>query len=475
MELAPGTLVADRYLVARLLGQGGAGWVYLARDTRFDSDIALKVAAPDLGDEGAFAARVRREAKIGYVLGKLPGIVRCLDWGTLPAGGLFMTLELVEGASPLDLLSGSRSQVLQRLVVAATRVGMCHRKSVVHRDVKPQNFLVSARGVIFLGDFGSAKTIGRRSEPAPGEVRDPTLTEPGTLLGTPVYMSPEQFRDPASVDPRADVFSLGVMLYHALTKELPYKGRSAMEIMSNQALVESGLVPPPRPPRELVAGVPEAIDRLCMAAISLAPDQRPADAVVFAEELAAAAGLPRPGGPHATTRPAVARPGTPLTREALSAALGVDVTGFLAAEQLRAGLTRVGPARARDLVAQALSLLVTDERPVEGVTRYLGRVALTAPTGRVRVTVGRTPDCDLPLELVTVSKLHLVFEREGPGWVVVDQGSSNGTTVNGGKLMPGARQPLSDGDELRLSDHVTLTVAGWPRLAAALGLESPGA
>ncbi len=475
MELLQGTLVADRYRVVTPLGRGGVGWVYLARDTRFDLDIALKVAAPELGEREGFAARVRREARIGYLLGKLPGIVRCLDWGTLPAhggdpfssGGLYMVLELVDGASPLDLKVGTREQVLQRLLTAASRVGLCHRKGVVHRDVKPHNFLVSAGGAIYLSDFGAAKTLAAAA-PAGSEAKDPTITEPGTLLGTPVFMSPEQFRDPATVGPQADVYSLGVMLYEALTQQLPFKGRSAMELMSNQALVESGLLPPPPSPRELARDVPEALDRLCASAISLDPAARPVDAVEFADRLAAAAGLARPGGPHTTTRRAGPRP---MTREALLASLGVDPGGFVAPDQLRSAIANLGVARVRGLVEQTLPLLVTAERPIEGVTRYLGRIALVVPQGRPRVRIGRTADNDLPIDLVTVSKLHLVLEREGAGWVAIDQGSSNGTTFNGGKLVHGARQPLAEGDELRLSDHITLTVAGWPALRDALGLD----
>ncbi|MBX3472081.1 MAG: FHA domain-containing protein [Planctomycetes bacterium] len=459
MKLAPGLLVGGRYRVGPLLGEGGAAVVHRARDERLAIDVALKVARSHEADQEAFGARVRREARIGFVLGKQPGIVRCLDWGALDGDeGLFMALELIEGARPLELGAAP----WPTLLTAVERVAACHRKGVVHRDVKPQNFLVAGDGTIYLTDFGSARLVGAPKaddDAAP----DVSVTAPGTLLGTPLFMSPEQFRDPAGVDPRADVFSLGVMLYHLLTGKFPFRGSSALEIMSNQVLVEAGVAPAPAAPRTVRPEAPEALERLCLEAIALTRDERPADADAFAERLAAATGQ-APRAPLWTTGR------RRLTRDEFVASLGVDPSRFAHPDELRAALRRLGP-RLRDLLAPAVVLLVRDERPVGGVTRYAGRVALGLPlVPRVeRVTVGRAPDCDLTLDLVTVSKLHLVLEREGGRWVAIEMGSSNGTTFNGGRLEPGCRQPVADGDELRVSDHVSLVVAGWERLLAHLG------
>lgn len=454
-------LVGGRYRVGPLLGEGGAAVVHRARDERLAIDVALKVARSHEADQEAFGARVRREARIGFVLGKQPGIVRCLDWGALDGDdGLFMALELIEGARALELGAAP----WPTLLTAVERVAACHRKGVVHRDVKPQNFLVAGDGTIYLTDFGSARLVGAPKaddDAAP----DVSVTAPGTLLGTPLFMSPEQFRDPAGVDPRADVFSLGVMLYHLLTGKFPFRGGSALEIMSNQVLVEAGVAPAPAAPRTVRPEAPEALERLCLEAIALARDDRPADADVFAERLAAATGQAR--APRAGARTTGRRR---LTRGEFVASLGVDPSRFAHPDELRAALRRLGP-RLRDLLAPAVVLLVRDERPVGGVTRYAGRVALGLPLmPRIeRVTVGRAPDCDLTLDLVTVSKLHLVLEREGGRWVAIEMGSSNGTTFNGGRLEPGCRQPVADGDELRVSDHVSLVVAGWERLLAHLG------
>jgi hypothetical protein len=488
VELSPGTLIADRYRVLDPLGQGGAGWVYRARDTRMDVDVALK-SAPPLGPSGheAFKARVKREAKIGFMLGKVPGIVRCLDWGTLPDGkSLFMVLELVEGARPLDVDTGPLDVRLRRLLTAASRVAVCHQKSVVHRDVKPQNFLMSHDGIVFLTDFGSAKVITREAKPGDSDFGQtmgvrPTnedgapidvSTQVGTLLGTPLYMAPEQFRDPGGVDTRSDVYSLGVMLYHVLTGRYPFIGTNALEIMSNQVLVESGISPPPPAPRALDGSIPEALDALCRQTTALKRDQRPADADAFCEALAGAADL-RPTGQHAKPKPKAVGTGRTgrLTREEVLGALGIEKGGFTAPDRLRAAALKLGPQRARALLEPALAIIVTHERPVDGVARYQGKVGLAIPKGGAgdRSILGRA-EADLTLELVTVSKAHLSFEREGGRWVAIEAGSRNGTRFNGGALHPGQRQPLADGDELAISDHVTLTVAGWKRLAAHLGL-----
>lgn len=475
MELTPGTSVADRYRVVSLLGQGGAAWVYRAEDTRVRADIALKVASPyGPADDGAFGARIQREAKIGFVLGRTPGIVRCLDWGSLPGTGrsLFMVLELIDGASPLELTKGGPAHVIRRLLTAAARVAVCHKKGVVHRDVKPQNFLVSSEGMIFLTDFGSAKLLGGPDRSEDDEPLTASVTQMGTLLGTPLYMAPEQFRDPAAVDCRADVFSLGVMLYMALTGRAPYQGANALEIMTNQVLISSQVSPPPPSPRTLERKIPERLERLCLSAISLSPEDRPADADAFTDELAAAAGLARSG---AMRKPSAARGRHPLAPELVRSQLGVDPNGFATLEALREAEGRLGTPRFHELLERAILLLVDDERVVDGATAYLGRVAVGVPRDPrgARVTVGRS-ECDLTLDLVTVSKLHLVLEREVPGrWFVVDVGSSNGTRFNGGKLEPGQRQPLVDGDELRVSDHVSLLYASSSRVCRHLGVKLP--
>src|SRR5690606_31066912 len=143
-------------------------------------------------------------------------------------------------------------------------------------------------------------------------------------------------------------------------------------------------------------------------------------------------------------------------------------------ERLRESLLRLGPRRAQDLLAHALVLHVSDERPVSGATRYMGQVATLLAPGRGRLVVGRAAECDLTLDLVTVSKQHVAFERESDGWVVIDLGSSNGSAFNGGKLAPTLRQRMVDGDELRISDHVTLRMLGWRRLCELVGID-PGA
>ncbi|HBP23218.1 MAG TPA: hypothetical protein DEA08_36270, partial [Planctomycetes bacterium] len=153
-ELSPGTLVAERYLVAQLLGRGGEGLVYAGVDTQAGAAVAIKVGACD---DAEGRARLRREAEIAAQLGsEIQGVVRSLAWGELPEGGLFVVQDLVDVARPLSLEEGSRRERLRRLVEAAELVAAVHARGVVHRDVKPGNFLVDDAGKLFLTDFGLA-------------------------------------------------------------------------------------------------------------------------------------------------------------------------------------------------------------------------------------------------------------------------------------------------------------------------------
>ncbi|HBP23732.1 MAG TPA: hypothetical protein DEA08_38880, partial [Planctomycetes bacterium] len=202
VHLSPGTMIANRYLLAQVLGSGGEGLVYAGVDTQFGAGVALKVS---VYDDAESRARLRREARIGNLLGNdIQGVVRCLEWGELPERGLYIVQDIVDKAVPLDLTVGPLEQRLKRLEEAAELVALVHARGVVHRDVKPANFLVDAKGALFLTDFGLAKQIGEDE----AEVED-DLTVKGRAMGTPAYMPLEQFQNARDVDYRADVYALG--------------------------------------------------------------------------------------------------------------------------------------------------------------------------------------------------------------------------------------------------------------------------
>ncbi len=203
------------YQLESLVGRGGMGIVYRARHHKLDRTVALKLLLPDLVGDPQFVERFEREAK---ALAKLdhPGIVRIHDFGT--AGSFcFLVMEFVDGATLRDLLAAghlSPADVLGMAPQLCDALQYAHEHRIVHRDIKPENILVDSEGRVRLADFGLAKLLGQDSA-APG------LTRTRQGLGTPHYMAPEQVQSANQVDHRADLYSLGVVLYEMLTGQLP--------------------------------------------------------------------------------------------------------------------------------------------------------------------------------------------------------------------------------------------------------------
>jgi len=276
----PGETVAGRYTIERELGRGGMGSVFEAKDEKLGSRVALKIVAASGLSYDEMKERLRREARIGDRLGRSEGFVRALDWGEIDGSRLYLAMDLVPGASPLDLATGTLTERLARLAQAATLVALAHEKGVIHRDLKPQNFLVASDGRTFLADFGLAKLKG--DEASPGE-ETPSVTRTGLGMGTPSYMPPEQFEDARSADERADVYALGVLLFFALAGKLPYEGAPSA-IHKRQIRVQEGLEPPPRP-AAVAADVPATLDALCLEALALEPAKRLASAGAFVRAL----------------------------------------------------------------------------------------------------------------------------------------------------------------------------------------------
>ncbi|MBM3976608.1 MAG: serine/threonine protein kinase, partial [Planctomycetes bacterium] len=204
-----------RLEIGALLGRGASGSVWRARQLELSRDVALKILSPELSREPAFEARFEREARALASLDH-PRIVKVHDYGK--AGPYaFLVMELVEGASLRDLLREGRLEKSEILTLASdicSALAYAHARGVVHRDIKPENLLVDADGRAKVADFGLAKLVGPAATPS-------LRSAGGERVGTPLYMAPEQLEKPASVDHRADLYSLGVVLYELLTGELP--------------------------------------------------------------------------------------------------------------------------------------------------------------------------------------------------------------------------------------------------------------
>ncbi len=204
-----------------LIGQGGMGYVYKARQRGLNRLVALKLLQREVSNNPQFSERFARESRAMAKLNH-PGIVIVHDSGLV--GGLFyFVMEYVDGLNLRELLSRSDGHLepdraLRIVHSVCDALEYAHEEGVVHRDVKPENILLDTRGRVKIADFGLAKLLTTDSEGRPSHL---TLSSPQQLLGTPHYMAPEQTERPLTVDHRADIFSVGVVFYEMLTGELP--------------------------------------------------------------------------------------------------------------------------------------------------------------------------------------------------------------------------------------------------------------
>lgn len=226
----PSGTIIDRYLVGVLLGAGGMGEVYAARDQQLGRAVALKILAPDRATDPSRVQRFLREAQLASSLSH-PAIVTVYDSGsaTLDDGRVvhFLAMELVHGETLSAWARSAREtqRIVDLLAVVADGLARARASAIVHRDLMPQNIMVARGGHPKILDFGVAKLI----EPRPG-VGDPSETAPSQTIGTSAYMAPEQVEGLA-VDHRADIFAFGAVMYEALTGRAPFARGTIVESM----------------------------------------------------------------------------------------------------------------------------------------------------------------------------------------------------------------------------------------------------
>jgi eukaryotic-like serine/threonine-protein kinase len=326
-QMAEPTLIAGRYQVEGRLGVGGMSTVHLAFDQRLERHVALKLLAEHLADDPAFVSRFRREALAAARLVH-PNIVQVFDFG-LDEGQHrhFIVMEHVPGNSCAELLRDQGhlelDQAVEIIAQACRGLDYAHRHGVVHRDVKPGNLLVSDSDVVKLADFGIARATDQSS-----------ITQVGSVLGTAAYLSPEQARG-EEAGPRADIYSLGVVAYQLMSGRLPYEAASLSEL----ALKQQRELPTPL--EDLNDRVPPELARVVDGALSLDQEERPPDALSFAEDLRAGArGIePAPG-------PVPAVPPTGATRVLSGRAAPTAATRVASADNTaRTAIAPAGGAR----------------------------------------------------------------------------------------------------------------------------------
>jgi tetratricopeptide (TPR) repeat protein len=268
-DLEKGRVLAGRYEILQLLGRGGMGAVYKARDTELDRIVALKLIRPELARNPEILRRFKQELILARQVTH-KNVIRIFDLGQSD-GIKFITMDFVEGQD-LRVLLVERgkfpAEEASRLMLQICRaLEAAHSEGVIHRDLKPQNIMVSGDGRAYVMDFGIA-----RSAHLPG------MTQTGALVGTPEYMSPEQARGEKLTE-RSDLFSLGVIFYELLTGKSPYPADAPLGTLWKR------LQEKPKAPAEVEATVPKALNDLVMNALEIEPEKRISSAREMAQQL----------------------------------------------------------------------------------------------------------------------------------------------------------------------------------------------
>ena len=274
-----GKVIDGRYRIDELIGEGGMGKVYLAEHIDIGKRVAIKVLHLVYGSMPDLVERFRREARAASRIGH-PHIVDVTDSGTTEDGAVYFVMEYLEGIELASAIDRQGALDVTRVFRIATQicraVAAAHAVGIIHRDLKPENIFLTMRSgtsdFVKVLDFGIAKSSGAE------EARDKRLTSPGMAMGTPEYMAPEQAAG-RPADERCDIYSLGAILYEALTGCPPYEGENFMEILTKKATLD------PPAPSTLRRDLPAPVEELVVRAMARDPDDRPPSMEAFEYEL----------------------------------------------------------------------------------------------------------------------------------------------------------------------------------------------
>ena len=280
-DVKPGMVLAGRYTIESRIGSGTFGTVFRARHAELGHAVAIKVLQASASDNPEALARFRREG-ITACRVRHPNAVQVMDFGVTPGGVAYLVMEMLSGYSLEKEMEGGRrialSRVVKVMVPVCEALAAAHRSGIVHRDVKPANVFLHLAGgeeVPKVLDFGIARIVGEGAA-------DPRVTLEGFVVGTPVYMAPERFRN-QPVDGRTDVYSVGVTLYQMLTGRLPFPADPSDPLAVAMLHLESA------PPPMNAPDVPAAVEEVVMSALRKPREHRP-DAHRLGQDLLRAAG-----------------------------------------------------------------------------------------------------------------------------------------------------------------------------------------
>jgi len=278
-DFGAGDVLADKYRIESVLGEGGMGIVLRATHIDLGCRVAIKVIRPELAQNEAAVNRLMAEAQAAASI-RSEHVARVLDVGRLETGAPFLVLEYLEGRDLAQILV-QRGHLVSHVAVdfvlqACQALSEAHGAGIIHRDLKPENLFLSFRAdgtpIVKVLDFGVSKRLTR-------EGRQAARTNPSELLGSPLYMAPEQMRGSADIDARADIWSLGVVLYELCTGQSPFFGETIPAICARVIGID------PIPPRSLNDSLSVGLERIILRCLNKDRAQRPSDVAQLAAEL----------------------------------------------------------------------------------------------------------------------------------------------------------------------------------------------
>ena len=384
-----GDILDSRYVIGRSLGSGGMGEVYLAHDEVLDRDIALKVLRSHYAGDEEFAGRFLREARSAASLSH-PNIVQVYDRGETEGGISYIAMEYVPGGTLKELIDGRPPLGAREAAGVAARISLAleaaHERGVIHRDIKPQNVLVTASGDLKVTDFGIARAASAV-----------TSSASSTVFGTVAYISPEQAMG-EPVGPASDLYSLGVVLYEMLTGELPYTADNSIAVCMKH------VTEPLRPPMTLNPTISGQMNAVVVKLLAKDPLERYGSAAELLTDLervreglplAAEAATQPLGPPVAPSRVVRGRRGSrtlAAASVALLALLGAVLFDFLQGEAQQGSLPRAQGV-ARDIIdpPRAKAAIKTDKTGATNVVPSATPAASASPTAPPTASPATSP------------------------------------------------------------------------------------
>jgi len=438
MEGLVGTVLDNTYRVEQLLGQGGMGAVFRGQDVALNRPVAIKVMHSHIAQQQGFRERFMQEARAIAALDH-PGIVQIYAFSRDPSL-LYIVMAFIPGQNLQDWLRllkerGMMLDLPEALAIAAQvaeALAYAHARGVYHRDIKPGNIILrpiepgqaDPYGLGFhpmLTDFGLAKL-------SEGGV----MSMPGTSMGTPAYMAPEQCEG-REIDGRADIYALGIVLYEMVTGRLPF------EVQTLTEAIRAHTQEAPPPPRSVDPTLPSRVEEIILKALSKAPADRYQNAAEFKAALDAAR----------TALSAPLETATPVPKASLSTMVGQE---------------KPAPAPAQDRwptppanLAPGVQIAILQE---DGTSRF-------CPLGsRQKVTIGRDADNDIVLNDPQISRHHAQITITEGRFQITDLNSTNGTWIGENKLLPGVAEQWRPTQSVRLGNH-------WLKLEGVPGTGAP--